>query len=556
MIKKLNISLILVLVISLFIRLYSIDNLSLFGDEIDVGYQAFSLLNTGRDYKGNFLPVYIQSLAESRAPLLIYTTVPSIALFGLNEIGVRLPPIIFGILSIYFLYKLVLLLTNNYLLSSLTAFVLAVNPWHFHYSRTAFEVTLLLSLILAGTYFIYTYFNSSKNKFLYLSIVSFCLSFYTYNTANIFVPLIIAFIFFTNYSTFKSKLSAKSLIFSFFIFCLFTGPILYQIFFGAAANRFNLISIFHNQNLIDQIVTKRTTFSATTPTIEAIFHNKPITWANEFFKNYLSSFSLPFLFIYGDQSNIRHSVPGFGLVYLIFLPFLLYGLFKTSLKDKLGALMFFWLTIAPVASSLTIGGANHATRLFLMVAPLTYFVSLGVAKLINNKHLLARLSIIPLFLVLSFQMVGYYHEYFVHYPKDSFESWNRGYKELFSSLPKTSNNIYISNAKYNSLLPFTFYQKYSTISGFLSDNNQANVVYNFSGFNLNQNIYFINDYNQNDHLNAINQVSQSGDIFLLFQLNDIPGDMDFTKNEYNGYQTIKTVYNPNNTILGQIIQKI
>ena len=148
--SKLNIGLIILLTVSLLIRVIKIDNLSLFGDEIDVGYQAFSLLQTGRDYKGNFLPTYIQSLSESRAPLLIYLTIPTVKIFGLNPLGVRLPPIIFGVLSIYLFYKLIFLLSKSDKLALYSSTALSLMPWHFHYSRSAFEVTLLLSIILAA----------------------------------------------------------------------------------------------------------------------------------------------------------------------------------------------------------------------------------------------------------------------------------------------------------------------------------------------------------------------------------------------------------------------
>ena len=554
--NKSHLFLIFILLVSFLIRIYNIENLSLFGDELDVGYQAYSLLQNGHDYKGNFFPTYIQSLSESRAPLLIYTTIPTVALFGLNEMGVRLPPIIFGVLSIYFLYNLVLLLTNNYLLSSLTAFVLAVNPWHFHYSRTAFEVTLLLSLILLGSYFSYKFINQSKNKFIYLAILFFSLSFYTYNTANIFVPLIVLFIYFTNLKFFSSKINLKNFSISSLLFFILVLPLIIQIFFGSAANRFGLISIFKNQNLIDQIVTKRTTFSATSPNIESIFHNKPISWTNEFSKNYLSSLSLPFLFIYGDQTNLRHTIPGFGLVYLIYLPFLLFGLFRYSNQDKLSKLMLYWLIFSPIASSLTISGGTHATRLFLMTVPLAYFTALGIQYILNYKNIISRIFIFGCSIILLFQIVSYSHEYFVHYPKDSFEVWNYGYKELFSSIPATSNKVYISNALYNSLLPYSFYQKYSTNNNYLNDSNQENIISNFSGFSLNQSVYFINDFKESDHLRAINNIAQTGNIFLLFQGYDIPGDMDFTVKSLDGYKTIKTVFNPNNTILGQVIQKI
>jgi len=61
--KKYNWYLILLVVIFLLFRLYSLNSLPLFGDEIDVGNQAYSLLTTARDYKGNLLPSYIQSFS-------------------------------------------------------------------------------------------------------------------------------------------------------------------------------------------------------------------------------------------------------------------------------------------------------------------------------------------------------------------------------------------------------------------------------------------------------------------------------------------------------------
>jgi len=555
-IKKANIALIILLLVSFIIRIYKIDTLSLFGDEIDVGYQAFSLLKTGHDYKGNFLPIYIQSLSESRAPLLIYTSIPGIKIFGLTELGVRITPIIFGVLSIFLLYKLVLLLSKSSKLAFFSALALSLMPWHFHYSRTAFEVTLLVSLILTGTYFAYKFIDSAKNKFLYLAIIFFCFSFYAYNTANIFVPLIVLTIFFANFKNFKSVIKIKSFLISLILFSLLTLPLLYQIFFGAAANRFGLISIFHDQTLIDNIITKRTTFSATSPNIEAIFHNKPIAWASEIIKNYLTSFSFPFLFITGDQANLRHSIPNFGLVFIAFLPFLLFGLFKLNFKDKLNKLMFFWLSFSPIASCLTINGSTHATRLFLMTTPLAYFSALGITKILKYKNIFSKFLIFSTSILLILEICGYTHEYFVHYPKDSFEVWNYGYKQLFQSIPKSTQNIFISNAKYNSLLPYTFYQKHYLQNNFLNDSNQSNVFLDMSGFNLNSNTFFINDFNGQSHLDKIKEIAQTGDIFLLFQGYDIPGDMDFSKEPLEGFQTINTVYNPNQTILGQVIQKL
>jgi 4-amino-4-deoxy-L-arabinose transferase-like glycosyltransferase len=556
-INKYSILIFILIVVSFIVRIYHIKNLSLFGDEIDVGYQAFSLLNTGKDYKGNFLPTYIQSLSESRAPLLIYASIPGIKIFGLNELGVRITPIIFGILSIYLLYKVILLLSKYQPLALLSATALSFSPWHFHYSRTSFEVTLLLTLILLGTYFIFKYFNSSKNLSIYLSILFFSLSFYTYNTANIFVPLLVVFIFISNFSKFKSKLKPKTFIFSFLLFGFIISPLFYQIFFGSAANRFNLISVFKDQTIINNIVDKRTIFSASNPKIESIFHNKPIAWTQELTKNYLSAFSIPFLFNNGDVLNLRHSIPGFGLIFISFLPFLIIGLFSLDLKLKINQLMLFWLLISPVASSITTNGGNHATRLFLMLPSISYFIGLGVFKLLESKNLFKKIILIILIVTSIIEISLYSHEYFVHYPKDSFQVWNRGYQEIFQNIPLNSSRVFISNTKYNSLLPYLFYQTYSPQKfDVLKDSEEKNIIDDLSGFKLSSNIYFVNNWqSQNDTFKKVSSLAQKGDTFILFQLNEIPGDWNLSKTPLSEFNTIKTIFNPNQTILAQIIQK-
>lgn len=547
-IKKAAIFLILLLSFSLFFRIYKINNLTLFGDEIDVGYQAYSLLKTGCDYKGNFLPTYIQSLAESRAPLLIYATIPSIKIFGLTELGVRFPAIFFGVLSIYLFYKLIFIISKSEKLSFFSALALSFSPWHIQYSRAAFEVTLLICLILSGTYFFIKFIQTLKNKYIYFSIISFGLTFYTYNTSNIFVPFLVLFLIFSNFKIIKKKLNIKLIISTIILTLLFITPIIIQILFGQAGTRFSSLSIINNQKIINQIVEKRTSFSAGNPQIEKIFYNKPIYFFKEFIKNYLDSISLSFLFVNGDNSNLRHSIPGFGLIFLSFLPILLVGLFSIDFKKMENKIFFFWFIISPIPSALTINGGNHATRLFLMVIPLAYFIGLGFKKISHLKFY--KIFLICFSLALIFESSLYFYEFFIHYPKDSFEYWNRGYDQIFKNNPTNYNHLYISNAKYNSLLPFLFYSKYPP-----QDFIKNNIVDSGVRFNLGEKITFINDWQNPDKLNEISKIGQKDDIFILFQGNDIPGNMDFSQKNIDGFNIIKTIYNPNKSILSQIIQK-
>jgi hypothetical protein len=87
--KKTKILLLGILLIASFFRLWKLDKVpvSMFGDELEVGYQAYSILKTGNDYYGDFMPLQFHSLAEYRTPLYLYTAVPTVALFGYNTLG-------------------------------------------------------------------------------------------------------------------------------------------------------------------------------------------------------------------------------------------------------------------------------------------------------------------------------------------------------------------------------------------------------------------------------------------------------------------------------------
>ena len=104
-----------ILVLAAVLRFWDIGKLpnGLHWDEQDTGYQAYSLLKTGRDYFGNPLPLFPHSLAEYRTPVFIYSAVPFVNLLGLTLTSVRLPAAIFGTISVLLIYILANLLFEN-----------------------------------------------------------------------------------------------------------------------------------------------------------------------------------------------------------------------------------------------------------------------------------------------------------------------------------------------------------------------------------------------------------------------------------------------------------
>src|SRR3989344_4507091 len=119
-----------IIVLAGFLRVYRLSVVppELYGDELDAGYQAYSLLKTGKDIGGNFLPLYAQSLAEFKAPLLFYSMVPFVAIFGLSVWGVRLTAAFWGVLGVVVIYLLTKKLFNNFNIAFTASLLLTISP--------------------------------------------------------------------------------------------------------------------------------------------------------------------------------------------------------------------------------------------------------------------------------------------------------------------------------------------------------------------------------------------------------------------------------------------
>lgn len=441
--KKTLIIFILIILLGVFLRVYKLDKFpsSLFGDEVDVGYQAYSILKTGKDYFGQSWPISFHSISDWRTPLFLYADVPFIAVFGLNEWGVRLCPAFFGIITLPFFYLLIKKLFKDKKTALLGMFFLVISMWHLQYSRAAFEVTLMLFLIIAAVYFFLI--GLERWKYLILSAVMFALTPYSYNTAKFFIPLFIVFLIIIFRNELK-KVPFRKLFIIAAVFVVISLPMLADIFYGKAADRFSILSIFTDPTTIGQIGFARQTdanMSGTEivvgmkPTLMSRFyHNKFIFWGLAFLQNYLKAFSTEFLFVFGDI-NYRHSVQGgFGEFYWPDIIFFLAGLyFLFAGKNKQGLkLLIGWILIAPIASALTRDGANHATRLILLLPPVLIVVSFGLISVLESikKKRYKWIALLAIIFVYLFSFVLYLHRYYVHYAVESEEWWNYGFKQL------------------------------------------------------------------------------------------------------------------------------
>ncbi len=448
---KLKFLLVFIVLVASILRLYklSVNPPSLFGDELDLGYQAYSILKTGHDYQGNFMPIHFHSIAEWRTPLYLYSAVPTIALFGITPLGVRLPAALFGILSVLLICLFVKeLLTygqppeNHHPRAVLAAALMAISPWSLQYSRAGFEVTEMLFFLLLG---LWLFFKALKiPSLLWTAVLCVVLTAWVYSTAKFFTPLLLIFLFIV-FRKEILRMPRKNLV-SAVVAGLIVGiPITFSTIFGGGTQRINDISILTDPLMEQTVDTGRGLDQKVgTPAIESkLLNNKFVYYGGEIVNNYFQSISTDFLFLKGDI-NLRQSI-GTGELYLIEIIPLVAGLafffFEKGRDLKVKLLMGFWILAASVPSSLTLGGGTHATRLILMLPPLIFFVSfgwVGLYRLILDKY--TKLFIVVSITSYLISLVFYFHNYYAVYPTKSMAWWHYGWSPAVQELKSINSN--------------------------------------------------------------------------------------------------------------------
>ncbi len=141
--KRMPILLLLILLVGLGLRLYRLGSESLWLDEgVTVYYARLSLAE-----------IFSRISTEEFNPPLYYSLIHAwIHLAGDSEFSVRMPSVIFGVLSIFVIYKTARLMAGNEV-GLLAALILALNRFHVHFSQEARVYALLVFLTLLSFYY-------------------------------------------------------------------------------------------------------------------------------------------------------------------------------------------------------------------------------------------------------------------------------------------------------------------------------------------------------------------------------------------------------------------
>lgn len=414
-------------------------------DESSFGYDAYSLLKTGKDQWGETWPLTLRSFGDFKLPLYTYLATPSVAVFGLNEFAVRLPNVILGTLSVLVTYLMVGRMFKKYTIQFFAAFLLAISPWHISLSRGAFEANLTTFLLPFGVWAFLK--GLTVPRWLWGAAIIFGINLFSYHSARLVTPLLVTMLIFINRRGIVGRnapvhITTSKYKWPILIFLVFLLLTVYSVFSGAGARGADLVISNPTDNWT-AVSDRRyeAVLQGFPDSLARLFSNKFIYTTNQFSISYLSYFSPQFLFTQGVGEATYGLIPGQGMLYLAELPFIIFAIlfFIRNPSENLGFILL-WVALAPIPAGLTKGIGLTGNRTAIMMPAIQILSAYGGVILFQKitrrwKNLLSKkILLFCYFVILLSSLTFFLESYIYHAPRVNAPSMAYGWQEAFKYL--------------------------------------------------------------------------------------------------------------------------
>ena len=403
---------ILVLALTIFIYKLGVIPNGFYVDEAAVAYNAYSILETGRDAFGQSYPILFRLLGSYTPPLYIYISALFVKFFGIGVITFRMISVASALISIIFFYlftkKLNIFKSNaSYLVAT---FFYAISPWLVFNARLGYEVTLAYLLFNIGVYFLFVAMDVPK--YFILSAVFLSLSTYTAHTQRFLAPIFVLLyllifqknIFKKNSFRFLAAALGTTLVIQIPHFMVITTPAFWvknqRLFEGGGRIA---------KNIFDQVMT------------------------------YLSTKNL---FYSLEDIDQQHIIPEISVMYKwMVIPFLtgvfiLFNKLKERSYKYLGLL--FITSLIPAVLS---GEFISIQRALPFLLPLSIVIGIGIDKIGN--YLKCTLSVVIFLAVTFYSLLMLYRSYLILFPIEQAGAWNYGYSQLSEFIGSNKNEHFL-----------------------------------------------------------------------------------------------------------------
>jgi len=422
---KSNFWLILILSLSFGLRVYNLSHVppGFWFDEASFSYSAYSVLETGKDEFGQFLPLAFKSFGQYNAPLIFYWLIPFIKILGLNVFASRFSCAILGVLTTYGLYLLGAELFKSKKVGLFSALFFAISPFSLQFNRMVHENNLMVFLLVFGVLFLIQGLKS-VNKFL-LGTIFLGLTYYTYLSARIFTTLFILLFLFV----YRDELSKniRKILLAGITFLIILIPFLWFLTTPAAWPRVNQTSFWSDPGVVLRINEARGKYPTGNITAKLLY-NKFTGYTATFIGNYLSHFNPRFLLFDGDPVKI-YKTPGVGIMYFWEFGLLSIGIIFL-IKNKLQPQGFFiigWLLLSFLPASLT-RFVPSSSRSFQACPVICLISAWGLSSLLQILTKLKHKNILVIFfgLMVVANFIYYLNQYYIYLPKLYAYEWRDG----------------------------------------------------------------------------------------------------------------------------------
>ena len=458
------------------LRIWRLDAVppGLFCDEAAIANNARSLAMTGRDVSGRLFPLHPHEPSFEEwgirggivyKPVLPYAMAPFVGLFGTTPTIARLPAALFGVAGLLAVY----VAGRRWIgprAAMAAAGLLAVWPWHLHFSRIGFEAVSFPTLLTFGMGLLLRGLERPRALLGGAALLGLCL--YAYPSATVVVPLLAGAFAWIGRDAWKNAwrpaVGAAALLGLFFL------PILLMVLGNVHQERAQSLLI-----TAADVDGERGIRFLRDVGLDAVLGVRALKIAALFLYNYVSYLGPGFLFLDGDP-NPRHGVSGFGTCLLLTLPLLILGLVALvrTRHERSSQLLLAWLILYPVAPSLTVEGP-HAIRALHGVPALALLAGLGfdiLLRFFNDSFSAgsgrglrkAALGVAAALAVTAgaYDILRYLGHYHSAYPSYAEEAWQGGVGDAIVRLdrrPEKAARRWVSSRIFNAYAFIRFFAR-------------------------------------------------------------------------------------------------
>jgi 4-amino-4-deoxy-L-arabinose transferase-like glycosyltransferase len=420
--KHVYIPLGILLLVAIFIRVYQISEVpsALHADEASQGYNALSLLKTGRDMYGERFPTLFLANGSYQPPLYTYLTVVPTLMLGQNIFSLRVLAAVSGfllvVISFFVCLKFGIGRKKDRILQALfSALVISISPWSVFFSRFAVESGLSLTLFVAG---VYMFLLSLKRKNAFsVGCLVFAVTTYTYYSERIISIIFILFflVIFRKYFMKRTKEVVTGLLFLF----IAIFPNLLLIPTGAFTKRLMQVSSLNQ---------------AASKGFSPIFIGDLI---KSYFAHYFAYFSPKNLFFLADAplgrvtSDLAVFYPWFIIPFLFGLGYLI-----RERSNPLVKTILLLIIISPIPAGIT-GDVFYMWRVLVFFWAISMGIAFGIFEIwraINNRLLAS-------FIITTTALYSVFTLYVSYFVISKYENQNisiHSYQSLLNEISKRS----------------------------------------------------------------------------------------------------------------------